>query len=63
MLPPQQFRFAGKEVQVQRFFRGVLLLPAEGTRAPLVVATHKFSANFMSARDKGGPQTRANPFR
>ena len=56
---PEEFRFTGKEVTVQRYGNGVLLLPKEKNFDSLFEACGQFSDDFfVNGREQRLPQER-----
>ena len=57
---PEEYRFAGTEVGVQRIGNGVLLLPLDDPWQTLDAALAAFEPGFALTREQPGEQIRAN---
>ena len=55
---PKEFRFSGKEVLVQKFGNGILLLPTNKPWDTFKMSLDLFSDDFMTDRIQPEPQKR-----
>lgn len=59
---PKEYRFPGKQVFIRKMGKGVLLLPEEGSWETLVESLGHFSDDFLSERNQGAQEKRAEVF-
>jgi antitoxin VapB len=55
---PQEFRFSGSSVFIQRLGDCVVLVPKDDPWKTMFEATKLFSDDFMDTRDQGAPPER-----
>jgi antitoxin VapB len=58
---PKEFRFAGKEVLIQRVGNAVVLLPKAKSWETLIGSLVKFPADFMADREQPSEAERREP--
>ena len=59
---PKEYRFPGKEVVIQSWGKGALLLPPDDVWRPLLESLDQFSPDFMLERNQPSMQKRENLF-
>lgn len=59
---PKEFRFKGEQVFIKKQGNAVVLLPMKDPWRPLLDSLHKFSKDFMAARDQPETQQREDIF-
>lgn len=59
---PKEFRFEGEEVFIKKVGQVTILIPVKNSWQPLFDSLHKFSDDFMSAREQPKQQEREDLF-
>ena len=59
---PKEFRFEGDEVFIKKVGKVTVLFPMEDPWGAMIESVHKFSEDFMSARNQPDQQSREDLF-